>query len=218
LRCLILLNARKPEEMSERELEFYREIGERSDLVICADGGLNLALSIGITPNIVIGDMDSVDNEFLSSVDFEIIRYPREKDYTDGFLALQKAIDMGCDEITISNAISSEMDHSLANIQMMLLTKDRKVWISEPDVDVYLIDSSELTLKGNAGDRVSILPLSEKAEGIWIEGMKYGMKNGEFSIGGRNGISNEMVEKTANISVEKGLLVLSHHKKPRKSY
>ena len=212
------MNARKPEGMSERELEFYREIGELSDIIICADGGLNLAVSVGMTPNIVIGDMDSVDDEVLSSVNSEIIRYPKEKDYTDGFLALKKAMDIGCDEIIISNAISSAMDHSLANIQMLLSAKDRKAMISEPDVDIYALDSSELILKGNAGEMVSILPLSEKAEEICIEGMKYGIKDGEFSIDGRNGISNEMTGKEARISVKKGFLVIFHYNKKRKPY
>ncbi len=213
MRCLVVLNAREPEDMSEDELRFYSKTAGGSDKIICADGGLNLALRMGITPDIVIGDMDSVKEDILFSIDAEIIRYPKEKDLTDGFLALQKAIEIGCDDVVIINALSSVMDHSLANIQMLYAedVRNANAMISEPDVDVYVTDS-ELTLRGNEGDRVSILPLSEKAEGISIEGMKYGLKNGEFSIYGRNGISNEMSVERARIRVENGVLVVFHYR------
>lgn len=209
MRCLIILNARD----SDKDGGFYRELAENSDIIICADGGVNLAVKIGIEPDILIGDLDSADPELLSSLESEIIRYPADKDRTDGWLALRKAVEMGCDEIVITNAISDRIDHTLANIQMML-SVDADVIISEPDMELRVMDDRRKILKihGKTGDRVSLIPISERVDGISLKGLKYAVENASFSIRDMNGISNEMVSESAEIGIKNGILMVVHYR------
>ena len=214
MRCLILLNGRAAEGMTGEEKRFYRELAEDSDIIICADGGLNAANGFGIEPDIVIGDMDSVRKELLEETEEKkIIRHPIEKDLTDGRLALNYAMKIGCDEIIITCALSKTMDHSLANIQMLSSVPEGiRAMIAEPDLEVFVMKgASRMVIKGKKGDRVSLIPLSELVEGINLNGLKYGMKNGKFSIEGMNGISNEMVEKEAGVRIKKGMLAVFHY-------
>jgi len=214
MRCLIVLNGMEGRTLTDEEKRFYRGLAERSDTVICADGGLNLAASLGIEPDMVIGDMDSADPEILKRLPAEKIRrYPPEKDLTDGRLALNHALEIGCDEITLTSALSDRMDHSLANIQMLLSVPEGvRAAISEPDVEVMAVKGpASVSLAGKRGERVSILPLSERVKGIELRGLKYELKNGEFAVGGMNGISNEMVGGRAEIKVEEGIIAIFHY-------
>jgi len=214
MRCLILLNGRAAEGMTGEEREFYRELAENSDMIICADGGLNAADDFGIEPDIVIGDMDSVRPELLEETEEKkIIRHPMEKDLTDGRLAVQEAVRRGCGEVIISLAVSEETDHTLANIQMLAsLPEGVKGCILERNLRIEMIKGAGiLHIEGHRGDRVSLLPLSELVEGINLNGLKYGMKEGRFSIGGMNGISNEMVEEEAEVRIKKGMLAVFHY-------
>jgi len=214
MRCLILLNGRENDGMRGEEKEFYRELAEGSDMIICADGGLNTADDFGIEPDIVIGDMDSVRKELLEETEEKkIIRYPIEKDLTDGRLALNYAVEIGCDEIILTCALSDMMDHSLANIQMLSSVPEGiMAMIAEPDLEAFVMKGAgSMVIKGKKGDRVSLVPLSELVEGINLNGLKYGMKDGRFSIEGMNGISNEMVEEEAKVRIKKGILAVFHY-------
>ncbi|MFA9382090.1 MAG: thiamine diphosphokinase, partial [Acetanaerobacterium sp.] len=82
--------------------------------VICADGGYDTALRIGITPHLFVGDMDSVR---MSPEGCEIMLSPAEKDDTDTMLAAKIAIERGYTDITIFGGLGGRLDHTLANIQ-----------------------------------------------------------------------------------------------------
>ncbi len=214
MRCHIILNGRNPGQMKERELKFYRSLSASSYMVICADGGLNVAVAAGIEPDVVIGDMDSADPEILKNTDeARIIRHPVDKALTDGRLALDYAVDADCAEIVISCALSGIIDHSLANIQMLSsVPADIKVRIMEPDMCVSVITGpASYVINGEKGERVSLLPLSGEVDGITLAGLKYPMNEGHFSIRGMNGISNEMEGDVASVSVKKGVLAVFRH-------
>ena len=214
MRCLIFLNGRRPEKLNENEMQFYRRLAASSDTIICADGGLNIAAGLNIEPDMVIGDMDSVRPQLLRETDEKkIMRYPADKDLTDGRLALEFAIKNGCSDIVISCAISDQTDHSLANIQMLASVPEGvEACIMEPNVAVRLLKGpGRRVIDGKRGDRISLLPLSEKVTGITLEGLKYPMRDGEFSIGGMNGISNVMEGEEAAISVDKGVLGIFYY-------
>ncbi len=215
MRCLILLNGRDCRGLSEKDRMFYIKKAEESDFIICADGGVNTAHALGIRPDLIIGDMDSAEAGILRSLPKDrIIIYPREKDRTDGWLALHKAVELGYDEILVSPGISSRPDHSIANIQMLLsVPKGISARIVEPDLEILVLEGEgKIWIKGEKGERISLLPLSEKVEGVRLSGLKYPMENGSFSVKGTNGISNEMLGNTAEISIKTGMLGIFHYK------
>ena len=94
-----------------------------ADLIIAADGGTRHALSAGVLPHVVIGDLDSLDEADRAQLDRSNVRliiYPAHKDDTDLELALRYALDQHATEIVVCSALGGRWDQSLANL--MLLT------------------------------------------------------------------------------------------------
>ncbi|MGD9731000.1 MAG: thiamine diphosphokinase [Desulfamplus sp.] len=133
---------------------------KEADVVVCADGGARYLKIIGIAPNVLIGDMDSIgDNENIYFTDITttissesksleqnktiVIKYPRQKDASDTELAVLWAIDQGAEYITLTGVTGTRMDHTLSNI--FLLKK-----IGEKGVRCKIVDNhNEIFLLSN---------------------------------------------------------------------
>jgi len=174
MRCLIILNARDHRELSEKDAYFYRSMAERSDFVICADGGINTAKAAGIPVDLVVGDMDSAESEILSGIAPErLIKYPSEKDRTDGWLALQKAIEINNVYSDAMNTLTeSWLDYLIADkfyldkAEIIRSDKDIKLKIKGHEFSVLILpplfvlsrDTSEKVVEfAKAGGRVILL-------------------------------------------------------------
>lgn len=181
--------------------------------IICADGGVEHALSLGITPQVVIGDFDSVSGDhrvFLESNHVVLKTYPREKDFTDGELAVQYAIDHNYPEIIITGLLGDRLDHLTANLMFLTsLSRDHNISIVEHDQKVYFVHDS-ITIQGKSADEVSLIPLQKKCTGISTSGLQYGLHDASLPIGSTRGISNVMTENSASISVLEGVLMVVH--------
>jgi len=173
-----------------------------NDYVICADGGYNHAKKYGIIPDIIIGDMDSVTVDI---TDKNTVVYPKEKDYTDGELAVRAAIDKGCDEIILLGMTGTRIDHTIANICLLkyIDEKGKKGCIADKDNIIYYI-SKELCLDGLKGKTVSLLPLGGDLTGVSNSGFYYPLCNENLYFGSTRGVSNIVTEDKANISVTSG--------------
>jgi thiamine pyrophosphokinase len=182
------------------------------DFIICADKGANNAARLGIWPDVLIGDFDSIEPPFLEqfkSAGVKIISYPAEKDETDTQLALDYAMSLKPKEIILTGALGKRPDHSLANIFLLLRADDAgmKCSIVESRGKIYLTSKS-MVIRGRPGDLVSILSLG-KAEGVDLTGFKYPSKDGVLDY--RNpalGVSNELVGDKGNISVSSGVVLV----------
>lgn len=187
-----------------------------SDYIICADGGGQWAYENGIIPNYLIGDFDSVSQKilnFFSTRGVEIIRYSREKDYTDTEICVYKALELGCMEISIIAGVGSRIDHSLGNIGLLHLIKQRgRIGnIISRDCIIYLC-SDRIELKGSIGDIVSILPFFGDAYGVKSKGLKYQLNDTDMAFGRPIGISNEMTENICSIEIKKGEILVIKQK------
>ena len=195
---------------------YYKELSRKADCVICADGGARSAMRLGIVPDIVMGDFDTLSEDEIEAFiheDIKIIRYPREKEYTDTHLCIIEAINRGFTEIIMIGALGGRLDHSLANIMLLALPEaaGTKIKISDEDQDVYLIrDNCEIT--GNIGDTLSMFPLSESVKGISTKGLKYPLEQGEFIMGIPKGISNQMLSDSAEVRLEEGSILVIQYK------
>lgn len=195
---------------------FIKSLVKDDDFVICADGAANYLCSMGIYPNVWIGDYDSCT---LSKEQFEqfsrkseIIRLNSIKDATDTEEACDYAISHGFDFVLMLGSIGSRVDHSLANIH--LLKK-----LAAADVDAQIVNENNIIFIAkreniiNQGDfsYVSVIPLSDKLDGVCIDGMKYPLTHAEIDKYSSIGVSNELVEKTGRISIGSGdaLIILS---------
>lgn len=182
------------------------------DIIICADGGAEFANKNNIIPNYLIGDFDSIDEfvlNYYKTQNTEIIEFPREKDYTDTEICINKALQLNCDEICILAGIGGRLDHSLGNIGLLHMMKEHDVlgYIAGEDCYVYLC-KDELFIKGEAGDVVSIIPFKGDVSGVSLYGLKYSLQNADIKFGCPIGISNEMLGAECSIKIISGELLV----------
>ena len=132
-----------------------------NDYIICADSGYDHAVKMEITPNLLVGDMDSIHADLPT----ENIRiFPAKKDDTDTEIAISAALKQGCDDILILGGIGSRMDHTLANILFLKQLHDQKISakIVNENNEIRLMGSQEnITLQGHPGDLLSLIPITD---------------------------------------------------------
>ncbi|MDO9533871.1 MAG: thiamine diphosphokinase [Bacillota bacterium] len=200
------------------DLNYCREQIREEDYLICADGGANHALAMGLIPHLVVGDLDSIDDEVrqkLCGASTEFLQYPTEKEKSDLELALDKAITLRPQEIVLIGVFGGRrMDHTFANIMLMNVPLSRgiAVKIFDEDHEVQLVNS-EVTSKGQAGDYLSLLPLTAEVEDITTEGLKYPLKGESLFFSSSRGLSNEFIGREARIKVKAGILLVIKVKK-----
>lgn len=181
--------------------------------IFAADGGARFCLENGIRPHAVVGDMDSLEPEMLGQLKadgVEILEFPARKDQTDLELALELAIGRGATEIIVLGALGLRWDMSIANV--LLLTRsgmeNAGIRIVDEYQEITLIRAGEtLKIRGNKGDRLSLIPLFSAAEGITLEGLEYLLNNETLYPGSTRGISNILSGSEARIHLKQGMLL-----------
>jgi len=191
--------------------DLHRSLVAPTDLVICADGGAQQALALGLLPQVVVGDLDSFDESLrlrLEKMHCQFIVHPTRKDETDLELALRYAIDIGVGEILILGALGGRIDQTLANVLLLALPELRSVEakILGGGQRVLLI-KDEALIEGQVGDTLSLLPLTKEVTGIYTEGLEYPLENGALYLGPSRGVSNALTAPQARVRVGQGLLL-----------
>lgn len=186
------------------------------DYIICADGGTNLALKYGLTPDVIIGDLDSLSEEVqkkLKNTQVEWVTFPKEKNETDSELALQFAVKKGYKELLIFGFFGSRLDHMLTNLFALdfLYKHAIKTTFIEGTQEISLITDT-LKVTGKPGDLVSLIPFKDDVENVITKDLQYPLKNETLFFGRSRGISNVMSKSVAEISVKKGMLLIIHTK------
>lgn len=206
MRCGIIANGNITND------EFTKRILRDCEYIICADGGARHLLKIDIVPHLIVGDLDSMDaytKNYFMQKNVAFIKFPPKKDYTDTELAVEYALDKGANEITFMGVLGSRMDHSIANITLLLplLYKGIKGKIVDEHNEMFIINKYE-EVEGEIGEFLSIIPLSEKVEGITLEGLEYPLKDCTIHMGQTIGISNRFISKKAKITIGRGNALL----------
>lgn len=184
--------------------------------IICADGGGNYLYQKGIIPNLLIGDMDSINKDALNHFknnNCEIVLFNPEKDQTDGQLVIDKAMEYEPFEIVVFGGLGGRIDHTLGNVQLLYrMTRKgiKGVFVSENEI-LYMTDKM-LEIKGNVGDTVSVIPYVKDTV-ITLEGFKYLVSDFEFKLDTPIGISNELESKTGIVDVKQGTAIVVHNLK-----
>ncbi len=184
------------------------------DLIIAADGGVRHALALGLSPALLVGDLDSAPRELVQIAErrgAEVIRHPRHKDKTDLELALDLARDRGADEVLIFGALGGRLDHALANILSLAPFADPAMRVQIVDAGYELtVVSDSATVTGHPGDVVTLLAISDIVKGVRTDGLEYAADGVTFQRGSSLGVSNVMLGGSARVSVGSGLLLLIH--------
>ena len=182
----------------------FREIDWENSFVICADGGLDLALRQNITPNLIIGDFDSVKNQLPNNI--ETIRLQTEKDDTDMMAAIRIAIKRGYRDFILLGALGGRFDHSFANLCAMqfLAAQGCKAMIIGQGCRVFLLNGGRLTLSRLKGSTVSVFPFGTTSCTVTYEGLKYPLTEVRLSADYPLGVSNLIIAENARVMVHDG--------------
>jgi thiamine pyrophosphokinase len=193
-----------------------------ADLVIAADSGAQWIENLGVRPNLVVGDMDSIDPRLLARLraqGVEIETQPAEKDASDAELAISRAVARGADQVVVVGALGGErLDHELANL--LLLADPRwhgiELRIVRGGTTAWSLDGGNRRELGEAaGDLVTLLPLTGDATGVRTNGLRYPLAGETLRSGQSRGLSNEVEHVPASVSLEGGtLLVIETRKEP----
>lgn len=181
------------------------------DLVLCADGGIRHAEMLGIWPDVVIGDLDSLPNGARNTLEARgvcVALHPRGKDETDLELALLYAVEQGAQRITVLGARGGRLDHELGNLLLLahpdLRGIDVRFWADRQEA-VLVVGKRVLT--GKPGDLLSLLPIGGDAHGITTDGLEYALRDDTLYLGRARGVSNVFVDSRATVSLSSGLLL-----------
>lgn len=173
--------------------------------VIAVDGGLRHCEALGITPNLIIGDFDSVTSELLNKFShIEQKCYPTDKDKTDLEIAIEDAAYQKGAKISVFGAFGARMDHTLANA--IIISRYPGNIFFETDQEIIFAIDKTVSLTCKIGQTISLIPLNGPAQGITTHGLKWELKNGVLD---KNfvGISNVALKEKVTISVKKGDLL-----------
>jgi thiamine pyrophosphokinase len=195
-----------------------RTLIEPDDVLIAADGGARHITQLGLTPSVIIGDMDSLSADELdvfNKLGVHILRYPAHKDETDLELALDHALKASYSPIILVAALGGRLDQTLGNLALLAdpacLAAD--VRLNDGITEAFFI-TSQATLHGQPGEIVSLLPWGAPVEGVTTDGLSYPLHSETLLPYRTRGISNEMLSDTAIVSVKHGTLLCVHHHKP----
>ncbi len=203
-----------------RGVEFLGELSAQADYIIAADGGFSRARRLGLEVDLVVGDLDSLGSEEraeLKASGIKTIIHPREKDQTDLELALEQALALKPRKIVLFGALGARLDQSLANI--FILERAARMGIEAEIISgrerIYLVhDRLELAADAGAevGDLVSLLPLTDEAEGLRTWGLEYPLSGESLFRTSSRGISNRVVSLPAGVALREGLLLVIHRR------
>lgn len=196
MKCLIILNGKSKDEC------FLKKLAAEHDYIICADGGYTYANKCGIKPNLVVGDFDSCD----MPVGENAIKYPVQKDVTDCEIAIEKAMQRGFKNITLTCALGGRTDHQLANMLLCIS------YFGQADIVINEHDTVIMPLYGRRyigeylGKTFSIIPISPSV--ITIEGVYYPLEKRSIKPGTTLTVSNVITDKNAAAELESGAALL----------
>ncbi len=182
--------------------------------IIAADGGAHHCLCLGLTPDIIIGDFDSLSEEEILTFESKgttFYRYPSSKDETDLELALIYADKIGTTEATIYGLLGGRWDMSFSNLTLLSSSRFDHInfFVETSNSTIRLLRNGiRLTIHGNQDDRVSIIPLCPHACGITTIGFEWSLENENLEFGSQRGLSNRMINSEAQISINSGKLLI----------
>ena len=176
------------------------------DFVIAADGGLAHTEKLGITPNEILGDFDS-----LGFAPEGANVFPVEKDDTDAMLAVRRGLDLGYRDFVLYGSLDGpRLDHTVANFQTLQFLADRGAagYLAGITTLVTVVKNGAVRFPAGCRGTVSVFCLGSDAEGVTLKGLYYPLERGTLTAGFPLGVSNHFTGAEAEISVENGSLLV----------
>ncbi len=181
-----------------------------NDFVIGVDIGCKYLMEAGISPNVALGDFDSMPKELICQLPdtTQIMRYNPIKAKSDTELAIEFCIANKMNEIVLLNSLEGRFGHIVGVINNLVYAykKGLDITVISERVTAFLIDSFK-DLTGYPGTYMSLYALDNDAEGVYLKGFKYPLNDAILPAFSCLGLSNEFQEETRTVEVRKGLLL-----------
>lgn len=190
---------------------------KEEDFVIAADGGLMYCGVLELEPDLIIGDFDSVDEEYkeavaaiCKTVPEKVITLPAEKDDTDMLAAIKYGLSLGYERFRLYGANGGRLEHTIANIQLLKYLKEQSAvgYIMDGTGMILLAQNETISFRDTMDGYINIFALNEKAHGVTIRGLKYELDHATLTNGMPIGISNEFIGVQSEVTVEDGTLLI----------
>ena len=175
------------------------------DFIICCDGGYLHAQRAGIVPSLIVGDFDSAD---VPKTDVETIVLPCEKDDTDSFFAAKEGLKRGFDTFLLLGVTGGRLDHTLGAISILEYLKNEGATGQIVDKNTKIRVCND-TITVQKGCKYFSVFAVGRADGVTIRGAKYNLDNAKIESFYQYGISNEVADDFATVSVGQGTLIIT---------
>lgn len=207
-KALLILNGSL--DLAKKEIDSLLQENE-IDKIIAVDGGSNKARKLGLIPDLIIGDLDSVDKdnlEYFKAKKVEIIKYPVEKDQTDSEIAVDYCLKNNFSKLYLTAALGGRIDQQLANLNLLeyIYRKNIEAEIIAEDLKIALIAAKKV-FKEKKGWRLSLIPQTFRVKNLTIKGCKYNLEKKDIERAKSRGISNLITAQKAEITISSGLLL-----------
>ena len=182
------------------------------DFLIAVDGGLHHLKRLGLKPDLLIGDLDSVDaNELAEVIDagIEVQRFLPAKDQTDLELALEYTLKNGYAQIVIAYPFGERMDHTLGNLSLLSRPDlaGKTLSLDDGQMEARLLEA-HASLNTQPGDLISLFAWGIPVEGIITKGLQYSLNNESLVPWQTRGISNVALAHSVEIDFRSGRLLI----------
>lgn len=189
------------------EADRFYETPEEGDLVIAADRGYDIALSLGITPDLVVGDFDSLGAVPKGQ---NVVALNVRKDDTDLEHAVKLALDKGCRDFVVYGAVGGALDHTIGNIAVaeLIARHGGKSVFYGGGIALTVICGGTVSLRAQEQGRVSVVSLDSVSHGVSISGLSYAVNGIDLYRASTLGVGNLFIGEAAEISVADGTLLI----------
>ncbi len=176
-------------------------------IVVAADAGLDRAIALGVEPDLVVGDMDSLTDRGLLArfAPERVLTFPTDKDETDTEIGLRVLGERGCDDVTLAGGGGGRIDHLLAIAGLFERPRPPRHWLTE-GAEMHLV-TDRAAFTGWQGSTVSVFPLGDGASGLASEGLRWPL-NGLAMRRGWPGVSNVAIADPVRVRVAKGRVLV----------
>ena len=189
----------------------FQEFDPKDYFVICADGGYETALKLGLVPDLVVGDFDSAQKRPPASLRTLVL--PVEKDVADTMFAALKGLAKGLRDFVLLGCLGGpRFDHSLASIETLLYLRDHGAWgfLADERTKVFLLREEKLRITKLKGATVSVFPYGCPTCTVSYTGLQYPLTRGSLTVGGLlMGVSNSITADDAEIKVHSGTALVA---------
>jgi thiamine pyrophosphokinase len=208
MKTVIISGGKAPSrELLEKEME-------DATALVCVDSGGNCLSELGIAPDYLVGDFDSIRPEayeFIKGTKCRILEYPKDKDFTDTELALELAIRLDSNQIVFLGSTGTRLDHVIGNLGLLRACVHNGInALLKDDNNMIMMTDKPVKLKAEPGTTFSLQAFSGTVENLTIRGARFPLKEYRLKIGDPLTISNRFLEEEVEIEFTDGLLMVMY--------